>query len=231
MTHAQRPATDTTLPDPGPCPRRRPGHHKKKARSLFLKFHPDLHPDRAAECEERIKGIIAAYTALCGAIRAAPEAEQEQAPRAAELSQVLVFRVSGRLLAVDMGAVREVARVSDVRLYEAGLLSDAFPFLAGLFQKEREISVLWNLHRQFHVRETPIASDIGRAKIVIMEYDGSSVGFLTDEVLGIAGASAVENTLLEQEGLTSDMFCDRAVDTDYGPAGLLNVKNILYNTL
>jgi len=129
------------------------------------------------------------------------------------------------MLALPTSHVREIIRVGDVKIGDAGLMADAFPFLAGVFQRNGEITMLWNLHSQLGVREAPIASDVGKGKIVVTEWDGSAVGFLVDSIDGITTLRRDEI----EDAVGENVFLDGLARTEDGPAGLLSLGKLLYN--
>jgi len=206
---------------------------KRAARRLILEFHPDAHKDDKPYYEEKIKRILEAYQIVVAEKRRenaeAGDTREYDEPaetgEAAETLEVLLIRLSNRMLALPTSHVREIIRVGDVKIGDAGLMADAFPFLAGVFQRNGEITMLWNLHSQLGVREAPIASDVGKGKIVVTEWDGSAVGFLVDSIDGITTLRRDEI----EDAVGENVFLDGLARTEDGPAGLLSLGKLLYN--
>jgi chemotaxis signal transduction protein len=195
---------------------------KKRARQMFLRFHPDLNPHNRDFCEEKTKGIAAAYTALLAALRAAPGSEPEAQDPAA--SEALVIELSHRLFALSTAHVRGVLRLKDVRLDDVSMVGGAFPYVSGAFYHNDELVMLWNLHAQLGLRDPPVGSDIGRSKLVHADCGGAPVGFLADDVPGVAAAHDPAPGDAGEYGA----YVTGVLDTPHGPAALLSLRALLY---
>jgi chemotaxis signal transduction protein len=202
-----------------------------------MKFHPDVHPDNKKFYEEKIKKILDAYKFVMEEAAKAenrpdqtfPESADEEFAEDSATMEVLLIRLSNRSLALPTRHIREIIRVGDVRIEDAGLMADAFPFLAGIFQRNGEITMLWNLHSQLGVRETPISSELGKNKIVVADWDDSGVGFLVDEIDGIAVLNR-DDVESAGEGAGSEYdFLEGIARTENGAVGLLSLSKLLYN--
>ncbi len=206
---------------------------KRAARRLILDYHPDAHADNKPYYEERIKEILEAYRNVVSEKQSEDVAtgveracdEPDETGEAAETLEVLLIRLSNRTLALPTRHVREIIRVGDVKIGDAGLMAEAFPFLAGVFQRNGEITMLWNLHSQLGVREAPISSDVGKSKIVVTDWDGSTVGFLVDAIGGMAELRRDE---VEEAGAETE-YLEGIARTEDGHAGLLSLRKLLYN--
>jgi len=208
---------------------------KSRARRLFMKYHPDLNPGNRIECEEKIKALLESYREVIAHIRDSGgevRVEIDEADGEKELdsgTEVLVFEVSNRRLAIPLSRVREILRLQEVRLESSEMLSGENPFISGLFRRGEETAVLWNLHLQFRLREPPIGSGVGRNKIIIVEHRNSIAGFMVDEVEGIATVMPGDIDTPSDGAGIDDVFLEGEARLPNGPAGLINLKNILYN--
>jgi len=205
---------------------------KKAARKLFLKHHPDLNPGDRAECEEKTKRIVEAYRALLSAMK--PGAADGKAADAAVESgdtgslDIFVFEVSRFSMAVPAGCVREVLRFKDVRIDDFGVGAGAAPHLTGVFSRGGEVTMLWNLHSQFGLREMMIGSDLGNSKILIVAFEGAAVSFPVDDVKGIMSFSKDALMASSTEEETDISYFEGIINTDGGPIGLLDLKKVLF---
>ncbi|MFH1540063.1 MAG: chemotaxis protein CheW [bacterium] len=233
MTSAENPKFNKYYELLGLRPDATLGEVKRSARALFLKFHPDLNPENRARCEEKTKTIVEAYKAVLEQKVREPAEAAESAPQTeAEPGtfEVLAFDLSNRTLAVPTGLVKEIVRVKDGLLDNIGLVSDAFPYVAGVFCRGSEVSMLWNLHRQLGLRESPISSDFERNKIVVVVLDDSAVSFLVDEIRGIM--TLERNSLLSPScGFDFESsYLDGVIKTEEATIGLLNLRNVFYGS-
>jgi len=210
---------------------------KKTARCLIMKFHPDVHSDNKKFYEEKIKKILEAYQLVMeealkdenGREQTFPDDRSEEFAGDSDTVEVLLIRLSNRSLALPTRHVREIIRVGDVRIEDAGLMADAFPFLAGIFQRNGEITMLWNLHSQLGVREAPISSELGKSKIVVADWDDSGVGFLVDDIAGIIELNREEMEAAGDGAGNEYAFLEGIARTDNGDVGLLSLSKLLYN--
>lgn len=204
---------------------------KKAARRLFLTHHPDLSPDNRPRSEERIRAVIHAYKTLV-ALNADRAAADACDPADAEPGsfEILVFEIAQRLFALPLRQVREVLRAGDIRIDDVGIVSEDFPFIAGAFYRNGELVMLWNLHRQLNLSEIPITSDFGKNKLIIAEYDASLIGLATRDIRGMASVSRASITPHVSPDCES-AYLRGVARTDHGPAGLLNLGDLLYNAL
>jgi chemotaxis signal transduction protein len=211
---------------------------KRSARKLFLKYHPDLNPRNELFCEEKTKRIVEAYRNVLKAreresadsvAAAGDSGDENDRPDAIE---VLIFAISHRSIAVPARHLREVLRVKDVRIEEMNMVTDEFPFVSGVFYRGGELVMLWDLHKQFRLRGNPIGSDFGKTKIITVEIGGSVIGFLVDEIKGIATIDRVAIRDNVSGFDIEDVWFDGEFETGEGPVlrtGLLNMEKIIYN--
>jgi curved DNA-binding protein CbpA len=203
---------------------------KRAARRLFLTYHPDLNPGDRESCAAKLRVVIHAYKCLMDrdAVQS-PDGAHEIT--GAATFEILVFEISQRLFALPLRQVREVLRAGDIRIDDIGIVSDDFPFIAGAFYRNGELVMLWNLHRHLNLSEISIASDFGKNKLIIAEYDESMVGFIAGDVRGVAEASrgAIEPAC--GDFYSQSVYLRGVAQTDHGPAGLLSLGNLLYNAL
>jgi chemotaxis signal transduction protein len=185
---------------------------KKQARMLLLRFHPDLNPQNREFCEEKTKGIAAAYTALLQWLRQSGDAEEAEAAAPAA-GAALVFELSHRLFALPAAQVRGVLRLRDARLEDLSIVSGAFPYICGVFHSRGELVMLWNLHAQLGLREPAADSGLARAMLVHAECDDTAAGFLADAVHGMAECEQGAGGVL---------------DTPHGHATVLDLRELLF---
>jgi len=209
---------------------------RKAARRLFIEFHPDMHSENKAFYEEKTKKLIEAYKTILSEREASGEPAAEEPPgdfdgggEESETFEALLIKVANRMFALPAKHILEIVRVGDVRVGDAGLMADTFPFLVGLFQRREEIVMLWNLHSQLGLREMAIGSDLGRKKVAVVDWDDSAVGFLVDDVGDFIVLQKDSGETSDEIGGGGNEFIDRIIQTDEGPAGLLNLGKILYN--
>ena len=207
---------------------------KKAARALFMQYHPDLNHGNKQYFEDKTKEIIAAYKNLLEELRT--ESGQDTPPGGDDDSgsagavappEILVFRLAGRLFGLPTGCLREIIRLKDVSIEEAGMITGAFGFLEGVFHRDGRTALLLNLHAQLGLRGKPIGSDLGRAKIVVVELDDSPVGFIVDEIDGIMAAGEGEAGGAAPD-VPEEYLAGRA-RTDAGPVLLLDMRKVIYN--
>lgn len=208
---------------------------KRSARRLFLQHHPDINPQNRAYCEEKTKALTEAYHRILqdrrsrsDGIAEATRPSDEAVEQPEERADNVVFALSQRLFAFPAARVKKIVRVKDVRLENINMVSEAFPFIAGLFSYEGEMVMLWNLYRQLALREPPIDSDVERRQVIVVNADDSSVGFLVE---GVHGIMPLDNVcrVMKEEGDTDSHYIDGISVTEDGPVGLLNLHNILYS--
>lgn len=211
---------------------------KKAARGLFMRFHPDLNPNNKKYCENKTKTIIEAYKAVLAVAEKniknnadiSGESDHEKDHAEPEKSlEILLFELSGRQFAVKTDFVKEVIRVKDVRLEDVNLISDEFPYLDGVFHRNNQIVMLWNLHSQFELRGTPIGSDLLRRNIILVEIDGSTIGFLVDKTHGIIQISPEKQMDETAKCHENKTFYAKILDVDGSEIRLLNLGSLLYN--
>lgn len=215
-----------------------PHEIKKKSRALLMKHHPDRNPANRAESEEKVKKIIEAYKYVLAesALWAAPAGDEFD--RSADAGtedysseiEVFSFELAGRKFAAPMKYVRSILRAGDVKINDLGMLGDAMPHVAGVFSMDGEIALLWNLHRQFSLAELPITSEIGRAKIVVLDVDGSLVGFMVTEIGEIltVNKEKISREIDEKHWIDGNIVSGW-VDVEGEKIHLLNMRFIVYN--
>lgn len=214
-----------------------PGEIKKKSRALLMKHHPDRNPANRAASEEKVKKIIEAYKyVLAESAGWAPpggefgaEAEEVVNDYESEI-EVFSFEMAGRKFAAPMKYVRAVMRSGDVNINDLGMMGDAIPHAAGIFYMDGEIVLLWNLHKQLSLAEPPITSNFGKEKIVVLEADGSLVGFLVTaigEILTLKKEN-ISSEIDEKHWIDGNIVAGCAL-TDGEKLYLLNMRFIVYN--
>jgi chemotaxis signal transduction protein len=210
---------------------------KKSARKLLLKYHPDINPRNRDYFEERTKALTEAYRGLlldrrkqAGAAGAAPAGAAPAAARSEwpEWDESIVFTLTNRLLAFPARHAKRIIRVKDIRIENVSAVSEALPYIAGMFYYGGEVAMLWNLYGQLGLREPAIGSDVGRRQIIVADFDESPVGFLVDSVKGMERLENVAPAPAGDDFGIDSAWLDGIAATDDGPVGLLNIKSILY---
>lgn len=210
---------------------------KKCARRLFLKYHPDLNPHDRGRCEEMTKKIVDAYRTALAHAETQPAAAAGTAPPGhaaapdAARVEALVFELAHRRFGLPASIVREVLRLEDVRVEDTMILNESFPYFTGIICNERGTAMLWNLHGQLGLRGAPLDSRLGKRKIVMIEPDDSPVGFIVDEILGIAPLNP--ESIIDETG--GKMYDDKAhfgqyISHEDGTVLLLDIDKVLYNS-
>jgi purine-binding chemotaxis protein CheW len=104
-------------------------------------------------------------------------AEKREKP-ASEAVQLVSFRLRNEEFGVDIGLVREITKVGDITH-----IPEAPSFIQGVINLRGQIIAVIDLARQFALAPQQKVSD--RARIVVTEVNGQTVGMLVDEVPGV----------------------------------------------
>lgn len=203
---------------------------KRAARRLFLAYHPDMNPGEREGSEAKIRVVIQAYKSLLNRHAEQAQTIVPEIPGEA-VFEILVFEISQRLFALPLRQVREVLRAGDIRIDDIGIVSEDFPYIAGAFYRNGELVMLWNLHRHLNLSEIAIASDFGKNKLIIVEYDESMVGFIAGDVRGVAEASRGAMEAARDDFGCESLYLQGVAQTGHGAAGLISLENLLYNAM
>jgi len=207
---------------------------KSAARRLFLKYHPDLNPGERKRYEDITRKLISAYKELIEVVPVEVEESleklEEKSEARPEVIECIVFRLNNREFALRTEWLREVVRVKDVKLEAASLVSDAFPYFVGFICKGNEVSVLWNLHGQLGLREPTMDSGFVRSKIIVVDMNGSTAGFIVDDIRGLTNFKTGDVSYpAEGNDFCDPRYMEGSVTSEDTSVILLNLRNLIYN--